>query len=237
MDLFLNVLFTILIGYGIGCVNPAYILGKLKGKDVKKHGSGNAGASNALILFGKIAGIFCALFDIFKAYFAIWLCIKLFGEWLVAYYVRTFVIAALSVIYGHIFPFYTKFRGGKGLACIGGMVLFYDPIVFLIMLMSAVVFVLLVNYICFVPMAASAVFPVIYLLRGFEPGPDFDFVGALILFSLVAVVVYKHLENIKRIAAGNEFRISYLWNKNKELERCNIEITSDGEKEPETAGK
>ena len=64
-------LYCVLIGYFVGCFNPSYILGRIKGVDVKKKGSGNAGASNALMLFGKLMGVICALIDIFKTFFAI----------------------------------------------------------------------------------------------------------------------------------------------------------------------
>ncbi len=219
----MEILYCILIGYFIGCINPSFFLGKLRGVDVKKSGSGNAGASNALILFGKLTGVFCAVFDILKAWFAVWISAKLFET-----YVYTFVVTSVSAILGHIFPFYLRFRGGKGLACFGGMVLYYDWRVFLIMLACAVVFVLIVNYICFVPITASLVFPAIY---GFQSN---DTVGALILLIPAAVIFFKHIENFKRIAAGTEFRISFLWNKQKELDRLNLkEDGATHEKESE----
>ena len=71
-----------LIGYLIGCFNPSFLLGRIKGVDIKKKGSGNAGASNALILFGKLSGIICALLDILKAYLAIKLTEALFENYL-----------------------------------------------------------------------------------------------------------------------------------------------------------
>lgn len=223
----MEILFCILIGYFIGCINPAYILGKVMGKDVKNNGSGNAGASNALILFGKFVGVFCALFDIFKAWGAIELAEYLFSDT----FDYAFSVTAVAAILGHIFPFYIRFSGGKGLASFGGMVLSFSPLVFLVMFSSAIVMVLLVNYICFVPMVASVVFPVIYgVMRR-------DLIGALILCIPIAVIFIKHKENIKRIANGTEFRISYLWNKNKELERVNLDFNSEESNEPETANE
>ncbi len=208
----MEIILCILIGYFIGCINPSYIIGKLKGVDVKKSGSGNAGASNALILFGKLLGLFCALFDIFKAWFATLLCERLFGEELSV----AFALSAVAVILGHIFPFYTKFRGGKGLACLGGVILRYNPVIFLIMLAGALVLVFITNYICFVPMAASLVFPIIYAFK------SDDIIGTLLLLIPFVVILIKHSENIRRIMNGTEFRFSYLWNKQKEYERMNI---------------
>lgn len=207
----MEILICILIGYFIGCINPSYLLGKFKGVDVKKNGSGNAGASNALILFGKYIGIFCALFDISKAWLSIWL-----AEMLLSDFEYAFVITAVACILGHIYPFYMRFRGGKGLACIGGMILNYDWKLFLIMLAGAIVVVLVTNYICFVPMSASLAFPVIYGIQ------TENLIGAFILIIPAAVVLIKHSENIRRIKNGTEFRISFLWNKNSEFERTNL---------------
>ena len=62
-------LLCIPMGYLIGTVNPSYIIAKIRGEDIRKKGSGNAGASNALIVYGKLIGVFCALFDIFKSFY------------------------------------------------------------------------------------------------------------------------------------------------------------------------
>ena len=104
----------ILIGYLMGSINPSYIIARLRGFDIREKGSQNAGASNALILFGKVIGIGCALFDIAKAAFAIWLCETLFPEFAYSY-----AVTGVACIVGHSFPFYMKFKGGKGLACLG----------------------------------------------------------------------------------------------------------------------
>ena len=193
-----------LIGYLIGCFNPSFLLGRIKGVDIKKKGSGNAGASNALILFGKLSGIICALLDILKAYLAIKLTEALFAE-----FALSFVITGSACILGHIFPFYMKFRGGKGLACLGGMVLAFDWRVFVVLLASELVMVLIVDYICFVPMSASPVFAVIYGIM------TKDIIGTVILLLISLVIIFKHIENLRRIKKGTEARFSFLWNKDE----------------------
>lgn len=201
----------ILLSYLIGTINPAYIFSKIRGFDIRQKGSGNAGASNVLIVLGKAWGVLCAVLDIAKAMLAIHLCHMLFPS--LAY---GFTVSGVFCVIGHIFPFYMKFKGGKGLACIGGMVLRYDPFVFLAMLWLEGVLVLVTNYICFVPMTAVILFPVIYGVM------EKDLIGALILCVLIPVVFYKHKENLKRIKNGTELRFSYLWNKEKEIERLNL---------------
>ncbi len=204
-------IFCILIGYLIGTVNPSYIIAKIRGFDIREKGSKNAGASNALILFGKVLGIGCALFDIAKATLAIWLCGKLFPE-----LTYSFAVTGVSCILGHVFPFYMKFRGGKGLACLGGMILAFDWRVFLIMLACEIVVAIVTNYICFVPLSASVVFPIVYgIIRH-------DWWGALILCLVIPVMFFKHKENLKRIKQKTEMPFSFLWNKEKALEKTNI---------------
>lgn len=204
-------LICILIGYLIGTINPSYIIAKIRGFDIREKGSKNAGASNALILFGKVLGVACALFDIAKATFAIWLCGKLFPE-----LTYSFAVTGVASILGHIFPFYMKFKGGKGLACLGGMILAFDWRVFLVMLACEIVVALVTNYICFVPLTASVVFPLVYgIMRK-------DLIGALILCLMIPVMIFKHKENLVRIKKGTEMPFNFLWNKEKALEKMNL---------------
>ena len=201
----------ILIGYLIGAINPSYIIAKLRGFDIREKGSKNAGASNALILFGKVLGIGCALFDIAKAAFAIWLCGKLFPE-----LTYSFAVTGVACILGHVFPFYMNFKGGKGLACLGGMILSFDWRVFLIMLAAEIIVAIVTDYICFVPLTASAVFPIVYgIMRQ-------DARGALIISLILPLMIYKHKENLKRIKQKTEMPFSFLWKKEKALEKTNI---------------
>jgi len=207
----LKYVLCVLIGYLIGVINPSYIIAKSHGFDIRKKGSGNAGASNALILFGKVLGIGCALLDIAKATFAIWLSEKLFPG--LAY---SLAATGVACIIGHVFPFYMNFRGGKGLACLGGMILAFDWRVFLIMLTAEVLVVIITDYICFVPITASLAFPIIYgIMRH-------DLYGALFLAIIFPLMLFKHKENLKRIKQNTEMPFSFLWNKDKALAKTNI---------------
>ena len=201
----------VLIGYLIGTVNPSYIIAKLRGFDIREKGSKNAGASNALILFGKLLGVTCALLDIAKATLAIWLCEKLFPE-----LTYSFAVTGVACILGHVFPFYMNLKGGKGLACLGGMILAFDWRVFLIMLAAEIVVAIATDYICFVPLTASAVFPIVYgIMRQ-------DAWGALIIAVILPLMIYKHKENLKRIKQKTEMPFSFLWKKEKALEKTKI---------------
>ncbi len=207
-------LYCTLIGYFIGAINPSYIISRIRGFDIRKKGSGNAGASNALIIFGKTVGALCAVFDIAKAFFAILIAEKIFSG-----FVHAYAVTAVACVLGHIFPFYMKFRGGKGLACLAGMVLKFDWRVFLIMLAGAAVIALVTDYICFVPISASVAFPVVYAFM------TKDFIGTAIISVLSVVIILKHIVNLKRICQGKEMHISYLWKPKAEMERVKKNLT------------
>ena len=208
-------LICILMGYLVGTVNPSYIISKIKGFDIRKRGSGNAGASNAVLVLGRFIGVACALLDILKATFVIWLAKLLFPS-----LTHTFAVTGIACIVGHIFPFYMRFRGGKGLACLGGTVLAFDWRVFLIMLASEILVAILTNYICFVPVTAGLVFPIVYGVM------THDVIGAVILLLGGLLITWKHKENFKRIRQGAEVHLSYLWNKNKEIERVQEKLNN-----------
>ncbi|MDD5901432.1 MAG: glycerol-3-phosphate acyltransferase [Lachnospiraceae bacterium] len=204
----MEILACMLIGYLFGAFSPSYILGAISGFDIRKRGSGNAGASNVILVLGKAAGAVCALLDIAKACLAVWITGKLFPEFTYA-----FPITAASCILGHIFPFYMKFRGGKGLACLGGVVLMTDVRLFLVMISVELVVVLIVNYLCVVPMSASVIYAVIYGVMTHE------LVSACIFLLVAVVMCFKHTDNLRRIKSGTEVHFSYLWNKEKEIAR------------------
>jgi glycerol-3-phosphate acyltransferase PlsY len=208
-------LICILMGYLVGTVNPSYIISKIKGFDIRKKGSGNAGASNAVLVLGRFIGVACALLDILKATFVIWLAKLLFHA-----LTHTFAVTGIACIVGHIFPFYMRFRGGKGLACLGGTVLAFDWRVFLIMLASEILVAILTNYICFVPVTAGLVFPIVYGVM------THDVIGAVILLLGGLLITWKHKDNFKRIRQGTEVHLSYLWNKNKEIERVQEKLNN-----------
>lgn len=204
----------LLIGYFIGTVNPSYIIAKINGFDIRQRGSRNAGASNAVILLGKSVGLVCAFFDIAKPCIAIAISRLVFPD-----FKLNFALTGCACILGHILPFYMGFKGGKGLACLGGVILTFDWRVFLVMLACELVVAFVTNYICFVPMTAAVAWPIIYGVI------SKDIVGTICFVIVGGVILLKHVENIKRIARGGEMHFSYLWNRKRELKR--FESTED----------
>lgn len=204
----MKILFFSIVSYLIGCINPAYLIGLKKGYDIRERGSLNAGASNVLINVGKRAGAFTALFDVFKSFF----CYKMAEAFLPEITFAGMLCASLCVL-GHIFPVFLKFRGGKGFASLGGLILGFSFKASLILIACAVVILLVTDYLCLVTTFASASIPVIYF---FATG---DAVGASIVLCVGLIIISKHFVNFKRIKKGTEARFSAIWNREKEEER------------------
>ena len=116
-----------------------------------------------------------------------------------------------------MYPVFLRFHGGKGLACLGGVILAYDPKTFLLMLLVALLIGLASNYVCIVTVSMSLIFPAYY---GYVTAL---WLGAAILAVPAAPIFIKHIENFRRIKTGQELRLSFLWNKNRELRRIGYE--------------
>ena len=199
----MNIFLYVLTSYLVGCINPAYIISKLNGFDIREKGTGNAGASNITIVMGKKAGIITALSDILKAFVVTLIAGYLFPE---IKYVK--IISGIFCILGHIFPVFMKFHGGKGLACLGGMILAYNPVIFLILLLIEMTVLFFVGYISVVAPSGAFLFTLIYFFT------TRDITGTSLLTAVSVIIFCKHIGNFKRIRKGEETPISFLWKKN-----------------------
>ncbi|MBR0473752.1 MAG: glycerol-3-phosphate 1-O-acyltransferase PlsY [Erysipelotrichaceae bacterium] len=183
----------IIIGYFLGCVNFAYIIGKLKGFDIREKGSGNAGASNVTIALGWGYGILTALLDIAKGYLAVTICRNMFPDMVEAPF-----LAGACAVNGHIFPFYMHFKGGKGFASYMGMLLAFSWKLALAMAIITVIITVVSNYISLATMSVSVLTPAYYLYKGLQMFP------LMILVVLMILIIYKHRINIQRIINHEE---------------------------------
>ena len=186
----------VLCGYLVGTINPAWLIARLKRVDLQRKGTGNLGATNASMFLGKRVGVVILLFDVGKTFTAIKLAAVIFPDLAMAG-----VLTGSATIIGHVFPYYLGFKGGKGLACLGGLVLGLDWRMALPLLAIGIVGSLIANYACAVPFTAAPLFPVLYGIR------TQSMAGFLILSVPAACVVMKHMENIRRIKAGEELTV------------------------------
>ena len=118
----------LLIGYAFGLFQTAYIIGKLHGIDIREHGSGNSGTTNMLRTLGTRYGLLTFAGDCLKCVAAICLVRLLFGKSHADMLPLLVIYTAAGVILAHDFPFYLRFRGGKGIAATAGLVFSFDPI-------------------------------------------------------------------------------------------------------------
>lgn len=180
-------------GYLLGCINTAFIIGKLRGFDIRKAGTGNAGASNAAVTMGFKTAVFVAVCDILKAALAYIICKKLFPDTECAG-----VIGAVGAILGHMYPVWMGFKGGKGLACFMGMILAMSWKMFLVFGAAVVIITLVTDYIAIGTIVASVVYPAyIYIISS-------AWIQPAIICAATVLILIKHRENIKRIISGKE---------------------------------
>lgn len=181
----MKIAMCVILGYLFGSLSPSALLSKLKKKDLRDNGTGNLGATNVMLNFGKFYGVLVMLFDILKAFFTVKLTAYLFP-------LNTLFpfIAGTAVVVGHIFPFYMHFKGGKGLASFGGLILAYDPMAFLILFIIGMSLMLILNCAVAIPISASILLPFFELVKTSDIAL---FVSSLIL---CCIVVFAHIDNL-----------------------------------------
>ena len=185
-------LIVILGAYLLGSSSMAFYLSKLTKKDFRTGDSGNLGASNAMVLLGWGAGILVGIHDIGKSFLAV-----LLANWLFPQLPCIGAVAGVACILGHIFPFYLKFKGGKGLASYIGMMLALDWRVALVVIALLVIVTLVTDYIALGTVTVIIASPVGMGLLG-------SLIPALILCAATVVMLFKHKENYRRIRNGTE---------------------------------
>lgn len=187
-------LFVILGGYLLGCSNMAFYLEKLTKKSVRGGGSGNLGASNTVIRLGWKAGVLVGVHDIGKALLAVYLT-----GWLLPESEYAAAAAGVACVLGHIFPFYLKFKGGKGFASYVGVIFALDWRIALAIIVLIIAVTLITDYIVAATVMTTVSAPISI---GLHQGQWFL---ALILCVGSAVILYRHRENLVRIfVTGDE---------------------------------
>ncbi|PYT81540.1 MAG: acyl-phosphate glycerol 3-phosphate acyltransferase [Acidobacteria bacterium] len=200
-----------LVAYFFGSIPFGVILAMLfGGADVRKSGSGNIGATNVVRVVGPLAGALTLILDIAKGAGAVLLAEKLISEsatWM--------IIAGFSALVGHCFPFWLKFKGGKGVATAAGVFLMLSP---LACLAAAILFLLVVifwRYVSLGSVSAAAAMPLlIYFLWAPRHAPPLAVIIGTLAMALL--IVYKHRGNLQRLVAGTEPKFSF--SKNKDVQ-------------------
>lgn len=190
------ILFAI-IAYIFGSIPVALIAGKVGYQlDIREHGSGNLGATNTFRVLGMKAGIIVTLGDILKGTAAVLL--PLLGD---AELNR--LVIGLFAVFGHTYPLFARFKGGKAVATSGGIILGINPLLFFIVVASFLLTLYISKYVSLASMVTGVVAVVASLL--------FRDTGLLIVTAILAIFVcYRHRENIKRIKNKTEPKIKWM---------------------------
>jgi glycerol-3-phosphate acyltransferase PlsY len=207
-----------ILSYLIGSIPTSIIVGKLRrGIDIRQHGSGNAGGTNVIRVLGWKAGIFVIIMDMAKGLLATIVVSRLmygpipfenktpFDDFTVVQ-----IIAGCAAILGHIWTLFAGFKGGKGIATAGGMLIGVAPVEVAVSLGIFVVVFMVTHYVSLGSLSAAASFPLTMFFRENVFMVSIPGYNTLIFFSIgiSLLIFYTHRANIKRLLKGTENRLS-----------------------------
>ncbi|MEZ4414651.1 MAG: glycerol-3-phosphate 1-O-acyltransferase PlsY [Gemmatimonadota bacterium] len=187
------------LAYVVGATPTSFWVGKAKGIDLRTRGSGNLGATNAFRVLGWRAALPVIVVDVFKGWLPAWVFPRLDGDaawgWVLAY--------GGAAIVGHMFSFWVRFRGGKGVATSGGVFIALAPLAALVGFVVWALTVVLTRFVSVGSIAAALALPIAIALTA-PPGGR-----ALLGFTsgLAAFVIWAHRSNVGRLLRGEEPRI------------------------------
>ena len=207
----IKILLIAVISYLLGDINPAIVIGKIKGVDIRKEGSGNPGMTNAIRVMGLKAGIAVFAVDVLKAFASVKIGYALAGD-------IGAMAAFAAVVIGHCFPAFYGFKGGKGVAASLGAVLALNWQSALIVLAVAAVLFIIFRRMSVASLGAAISYP--FLVHHFAP--QYTYFGVAVAIFLLIM----HRENIARLIKGEEKPLT-IGHKNKEKDKNDEESGDD----------
>jgi len=189
--------------YLLGSIPFGFLVAKAKGIDIRTAGSGNIGATNALRVLGKPAGIFVLLMDVLKGFAAVWLGTLLAEKFNVRAEGETLrIFAGIGAVLGHNYTCWLRFKGGKGIATTAGVYLALAPWALLAALAVFILAILITRYVSVGSMlAALALVVTVWVMT------PANLLLGLVTTALGALAIYKHQSNLQRLRAGTENRL------------------------------
>lgn len=199
----ISVVISVVVAYLLGSVNTAIIISALSGKDIRKEGSGNAGATNTLRVMGKKAAALVALFDGLKGVLAI-LAARLIASIFAVDGNASVSLSALAVMLGHIYPLYFGFKGGKGIMTTTAVMFMLDWRIGLAVFIICITIMLTTKYVSLGSCIGSVLFPVLIIV--FHWG---NFILMAVSVAIGALALFKHRSNIQRLLSGTESKLNF----------------------------
>lgn len=189
--------FLVVFAYLLGSIPVGVILGRLKGVDPRKMGSGNIGATNVMRAAGKKLGVVTLILDAAKGFLPVVLATVL------GVHVYVIALVGLAAFLGHVFPVFLRFKGGKGGATALGVYLAVSPVTILGAFVVFVIVAAIWRYVSLASMIGAMAVPIgLYLI-----GAPWSFVVMAVLITLVVIV--RHKDNIARLVKGTESKLSF----------------------------
>jgi glycerol-3-phosphate acyltransferase PlsY len=205
-----------ILSYLVGSIPTAIIVARArKGIDIRQHGSGNAGGTNVIRVLGWKTGVFVIVCDMAKGLFATMMIAQLINV-LPIRSVPPFdqfpivqIIAGCFAMLGHIWTLFAGFKGGKGIATAGGMLIGISPIEVAVSLGIFAIVFLISHYVSLGSLSAAATFPLTMFMRENVFMVDIQSYHTLVWFSIgiSLLIIYTHRANIQRLVKGTENRI------------------------------
>ncbi len=191
-----------ILAYILGSIPFGLVVGKLGyGIDIREHGSGNLGGTNSFRTLGVKAGIIVTLGDILKGTLAASLPLLFDTN-------QNILFIGLFAVIGHIFPIFAKFKGGKAVATSAGVILCYEPLLFVFVLLCFFICLYITKYVSLSSMVTGLLTFIYTLFKQ-------DYMLIMIIGVIVAFVIYRHRANITRILNKTEPKVTFLSGKKK----------------------
>ena len=216
---------SVILSYLLGSLNSSIIVVRLlKGEDIRRFGSGNAGLTNTLRCFGKLPALLTLLGDLLKGIVAVLLCkflCVLLGVGLGSDCDPHFIgyISGFFAVMGHIFPIYYGFKGGKGVLVGVSVFIFIDPIVFCILIGIFAIVLFISRYVSLSSIAATVCCPIVtFLMQYFfeKETMGLSIVYTVMTLPICITVIYMHRSNIQRLKNGTENRFTFFAKEEKD---------------------
>lgn len=192
---------TVLVAYVVGATPFGFLAGKVKGIDIREHGSGNIGATNVLRVLGKPVGITVLVLDVMKGLVPVIIAKLVSDSSLVQ------IATAMAAILGHNYTFWLGFKGGKGIATTGGAILPIMPWALIAAVLGWIIVLKISRYVSLASIAAALIIPLTLVVENLITGTwEWNIFGFGMFVCLLAI--WKHRSNIRRLIRGEENRFA-----------------------------
>ncbi len=194
----------LVLAYLFGSIPFGYLIGRIFFQtDIRKGGSGNIGATNAMRRFGSFTGVIVLILDLLKGFFVV-----ILGQYLFHYSNVFVVLCGACVVLGHVFPIFLGFKGGKGVATAGGVFLALSPIPLLITILCFIVITWITRFVSVGSVLSAVCFHILALSQQVINNTNNI---PLVLFTtlIVLLLIFKHQDNLARLLNGTENKIQF----------------------------